>query len=193
MKSKLVAIAAFLAAVGAGTYFVNWNTGTEDTTLPDSFGALESYDKSRCVVTACGAAECVTALAHLQDAGVTNATLRFIECPMRIGQRARNLAADAGLIFSASKYQEVKVIAMRVPADGGGFAFGIATNNDGWPMFAVTSEVFPCAWKPNAGATCTRLDGGNPGLENTMLENEWVGAGCQRKACLEVAGDSSAP
>jgi hypothetical protein len=55
-----------------------------------------------------------------------------------------------------------------------------------------------CAWKPNAGAACGRInpDGGaalDPGVANTMQPASWVGAGCVRKACVEIAGESSAP
>ena len=50
-----------------------------------------------------------------------------------------------------------------------------------------------CAWKPNTGAACVRLDGGNPGVANTMQPGQWIGAGCALKACVEIAGDSSAP
>lgn len=193
MKAKLVALALALAASSSGTYFLNWNTAEEDTTIPDSFGGLEAYDKSRCVVSVCNSTECITARNHLDDAGFPNALLRFIDCPFRIGDRARAEAADAGFVFSASPYQQIKLIAMRVAAQGGGFAFGIATKDNGWPIEAVATGVFPCAWKPNAGAACTLADGGNPGLQNTMQPGDWVGAGCVRKACVEVAGTPSAP
>ncbi len=194
MKAKLAALALFLAAAGAGTYFLNLNSGLEDTTLPDSFGALESYDKSRCVVTACNALECDQAGNLLADAGFPNALRRFIECPFRVGQRARNLGADAGFTFaSASPYQQLKVIAIRQPAADGGFAFGIPTNDNGWPAYSVSVGTFPCAWKPTAGAACTQSDGGNPGVQNTMQPNLWAGAGCVRKACTEIAGTPSDP
>lgn len=193
MKARLVAIAALLAGLGAGSYFVNWNSGELDPTLPDSFGALESYDKSRCTSDPCNSAQCAAARRHLDDAGYPDAVLREVECPFRIGQKARDLGADAGFIFGPARYQQIRMIAIRKPALGGGFAWGIATRDNGWPLEAVVSGVFPCAWKPNDGAACSLVDGGSPGTANTMQPGDWVGAGCQRKACTEVAGDSSAP
>lgn len=193
MKARLIAIALLLGGLGAGSYFVGWNSGEVDSTLLDSFGALESYDKSQCVVSACNTAQCDAARRHLDDAGFQDAILREVECPFRIGQRARDLAADAGFALGSAKYQMLKMVAMRRPAAGGGFAFGVAVDDNGWPVEAVATSAFPCAWKPSAGATCTRVDGGNPGVENTMQAGQWAGAGCVRKACTEVAGDSSAP
>lgn len=193
MKNKLIAIALTLGALGTGSYFVNWNTGQVDDTLIDSFGALESYDKSQCSVSACNTAQCNAARRHLDDAGFTNALLREVECPFRIGQRARNIAADAGFALGPAKYQMLRMVAMRRPVDGGGFAFGVAVDDKGWPIEAVATGTFPCAWKPRDGGVCTTLDGGDPGVENTMQPGQWAGAGCVRKACVEIAGDSSAP
>lgn len=190
MKNKLIAIALTLGALGAGSYFVSWNDGTVDSALIDSFGALESYDKKACTVAPCTSNQCDAARRHLDDAGYADALLKEVACPFRIGQKARNLAADAGFALGPAKYQMLTMVAMRRPVDGG-FAFGVAVDDNGWPIEAVASAMFPCAWKPNAGAACTKMDGGDPGVENTM--SEWVGAGCVRKACLEVAGDTSAP
>lgn len=50
-----------------------------------------------------------------------------------------------------------------------------------------------CAWRPKGAKDCTKVDGGNPGDENTMQPGEFAGPGCVRKACVEVAGESSAP
>ena len=50
-----------------------------------------------------------------------------------------------------------------------------------------------CAWRPRGAKDCTKVDGGNPGDENTMQPGEFAGPGCVRKACVEVAGESSAP
>lgn len=57
--------------------------------------------------------------------------------------------------------------------------------------FRVALHV--CAWRPTAGAACTTLDGGNPGVRNTMQPGQWAGAGCQRKACVVIAGEDSSP
>jgi hypothetical protein len=50
-----------------------------------------------------------------------------------------------------------------------------------------------CAWKSPDAGNCAKADGGNPGFLNTMQPGEFVGAGCILKACVEVAGESSAP
>ncbi len=50
-----------------------------------------------------------------------------------------------------------------------------------------------CAWKPTAEADCAIWDGGDPGVENTMRAGVFVGAGCVKKSCVEIAGESSRP
>ncbi|MCX6951339.1 MAG: hypothetical protein NTV51_04025 [Verrucomicrobia bacterium] len=57
--------------------------------------------------------------------------------------------------------------------------------------FKLVAKV--CAWKSRDAGNCTRSDGGDPGWENTMQPGQFAGAGCILKACVEVAGDSSAP
>jgi len=193
MKQKLVAIALFVGSLVAGTYFVNWETAELDTTLPDAFGAFESYDRSRCTSDPCTTAPCLAARRHLDDAGFTNAVLREVECPFRIGQKVRNLAADAGFAFSASPYQQIRLVAMRRPGIDGGFSFAIATKENGWPMDAIATGVFPCAWRPSLAATCLQADGGAAPVRATMQPGQWSGAGCVRKACVELAGTPSDP
>lgn len=62
----------------------------------------------------------------------------------------------------------------------------------GTPLpFRVTPHL--CAWRPSAVAACTRLDGGSPGVENTMQPGAWVGSGCVVKSCVEIAGEDSRP
>lgn len=50
-----------------------------------------------------------------------------------------------------------------------------------------------CAWRPLGGTNCTRIDGGNPGDQNTMGPGQFTGTGCVRKACVEIAGETSTP
>lgn len=52
-----------------------------------------------------------------------------------------------------------------------------------------------CAWRPAGAAknSCRKRDGGDPGDENTMQEGEFAGAGCIRKACVEISGFPSGP
>lgn len=191
MRAKLLALAAALSALGGGAvYFLGWDSA-EVTRLPESFGALEVVSREHCSTSACGSAQCDAARAILADAG-SPCTLRYVECPVRLGAKARAQAADAGVAFSAARYQQVRLIALRCPADGG-FALGIPVNADGWPQFATVAAPHPCAWKPTAGAACARVDGGDPGERNTMQPGEWAGAGCVRKACVEIAGTTSDP
>jgi hypothetical protein len=188
-KNQLLLLAAFLASAGAGTiFFVNLNTGAVDR-MPDSFGNFEVLDRNLCTSSACNAAECQRALNILVDAG-SQCTVRFVDCPVRLGQRARNIAADAGVVFSAAKYQQVRFVVERCPSGG----MAVPVDDNGFPIFTTQSVQYPCAWKnPDAGGVCTLTDGGDPGLFNTMQPGAFTGAGCQRKSCSEFQGDTSAP
>ncbi len=186
MKARLVAIAALLTAAGAGSiFFVNWDTAQVEK-LPISFGAFEVFDKSQCTTSACGTAACDIARDHLTDSGFGSCTLRFIECPVRLGQRARNLGLDAGVTFGPGKYQQVRLTAMRC-----GTALGIAVDNNGWPTYAVATGTPGCK-RRDAGvpvAQCQRVDGGNQGDENQYPASELTGAGCTPVPCGVIFGD----
>ncbi len=185
MKALLLAFAAYLSNQD-GIHFVTFNDATENAAA-DRHGSLEVVDRNACTISACNATQCIQAGNILADAG-SAAVLKFADCPLRIGQRARDIASDAGLIFPAGVYQQARFIVMKV-----GTTYGVPVTDTGWPVYAVSSQAFPCAWKPVGGSNCTKLDGGNPGTENTMQSGDWVGAGCVRKACVEIAGTSSAP
>lgn len=194
MRARLLALAALVSSLVAGTViFVNWNTGEVNGTI-DSFGALELVDRSQCTMAACGAAQCTQANAILADAGSSCLT-RLVECPFRIGPRIRAIGADAGVTFGPQKYQRVRLIALRCPAAGGGFSFGVPTDDNGWPIYAVTPGVTPaCVRAPVAGGvTCTRaeLDGGQRyfGAGNVFPAAEARGTGCQPVECTVMAGD----
>ncbi len=60
----------------------------------------------------------------------------------------------------------------------------VAKTRDGGEVFVDKS---PCAWKVGTKDDCTLLDGGNPGVFNTM--RQWKGASCVQKACTIVAGE----
>ena len=191
MRARLLALAAFLSAAAVSTVaFLNWNTGERET-LAGAFGAFEVVDRSFCTSAPCGAQACDQAHDVLADAG-SSCTLRLVECPVRLGARARAQAADAGVAFSDAGYQQVRFVAMRCPVDGG-FTVGVPVNDAGWPVYSVSAINSPCAWKPTAGADCSRVaeDGGlsDPGARNTMQAGRWVGAGCARTACVVVAGE----
>ena len=49
-----------------------------------------------------------------------------------------------------------------------------------------------CAWRNTPGQACIRFDGGAAPLQATMQPGKWAGV-CSLKACVEMAGDSSAP
>lgn len=57
---------------------------------------------------------------------------------------------------------------------------------DGRP-FKVVGHA--CAWKPTAGAACTKSDGGDPGVQNTMQPGTFAGASCVARPCVMVQGD----
>lgn len=46
-----------------------------------------------------------------------------------------------------------------------------------------------CAWRPKGAVDCTRIDGSDPGDENTMQPGQYKGADCVVKNCFVVAGD----
>lgn len=192
MRARLLAIAATLATAGAGVTFVFWNAPSIETDMPRAFGNLEVVDRSQCSVSNCNTQQCTSAENILADAGST-CTARFIDCPIRVGPKARALAADAGVALTAARYQQIRLIALRCPTAGGGFALGIPVTDAGWPFFDVTPRPHLCAWKPRDGGVCTTLDGGNPGFENTMQPGQFAGAGCVLKSCVEIAGETSAP
>jgi hypothetical protein len=181
MKNKLLALATTLSALAAGVYFVNFDSGAVDPQL-ENFGAFETYDKSQCVTSACNTIQCQQALDILADAG-SSCTPRFAECPIRVSQRIRNIGADAGFNFGPEKYQNIKLIALKC-----GARFGVPVEANGWPTFAVASGTPGCVYKPQGGA-CTRLDGGDPGVDNQYPVGQLTGAGCLSVTCGCIAGD----
>jgi len=184
MKQRLLAIAALVAA-GSGLIVVSWNAPTE--VLPDSalnFGRFEVGDPNLCTRTACNTNPCRAAENHLRDGGYPTAEMRIIECDVRLGQDARNQAADAGSSFPAGKYHRVQFVGMRI-----GNALGIAVDDAGWPVHGLTRVAHPCRKKPTEGAACTTLDGGDPGILNTGQPGQLVGSGCVETPCSVIAGD----
>ncbi len=180
MKALLLALAAYLSARnGAG--LVYWTSASYAGET-----GLEIVDRNSCSVSNCGAAQCVQANNILADAG-SACTVKFVDCGLRINATARDMAADAGLIFPSGSYQQARFIAMRC-----GNALGVPVTDAGWPIYTATSQPFPCAWSNPDSGVCTGIDGG--AVENflTLRAGEFSGS-CQRKSCFEFAGDSSAP
>lgn len=82
--------------------------------------------------------------------------------------------------------KEEAASAYMMDAPDGGVALVRALPDGGAKEFSE----WPCAWKPTAGARCTKADGGNPGVHNTMQPGEFAGPNCVRKACVLFAGES---
>jgi hypothetical protein len=184
MRAKLLALAAALAALGSGVFFLTFSDA-EQASLPESFGNLEIVDRSQCSISACNAAQCVQAANILSDAG-SSCTLRFVECPFRVGARARAWFADGGVTLSASKYQQVKLVAMRC-----GSSLAIPVDDAGFPVYMAATGTPGCR-KRDAGmplASCSKLDGGDQGTDNQAPAAELTGAGCTSVPCGVIAGD----
>lgn len=192
MKALLLKLAAFLITLSPGSIaYVNFNNGTPDVTM-DAPGSLEILDKSDCSMLACaGQTQCVTANNHLADAG-SPCVVRLSECTVRVGARARILAAGAGATLGTAKYQRVRFIAMRCPLDVGGNAFGVPTDDTGWPSFTVATVAPRCARAPTAVADCKRVgpDGTrNIGAKNVFPASQSTGTQCEPVECSVMYGD----
>lgn len=194
MRARLLALAALVGSLGAGVVvFVNWNTGEVDRTI-DSFGVFEVVDRSSCSTSACNTAQCTAAQNILIDAGSV-CVPRFADCDFRIGQKVRNLAADAGAQLGPQKYQRLRLIALRCPAADGGVAFGVPFDDNGWPIYAVATQTPRCVRAPlDGGLNCRRAlsDGGTRffGTGNVMPSTEATGAQCEPVGCSVVYGDN---
>lgn len=195
MKARLLALAAALSVLAAGTVtFLNWNTATSLDSLTGGVGLLETIDRSKCSVAACNAPTCVGAQAILNDAG-TPCTVGFVDCSVRVGAPARAMAADAGFIFGPASYQRVRLIGMRCAVDGG-FAYTVPVTDAGWPIFAVTTAAPLCVRAPlDGGSACLRagaaVDGGARffGTGNVFPAAQAAGSHCDQVECGVVFGD----
>lgn len=196
MKQRLLALAATVAALGAGTVvFLNWESGALEAQLAD-VGNWEAIDRDSCSMRACNASSCVQAQNVLADAGSACLT-RFVACDFRVGPALRNRAADAGVTLGPKKYQRIELIALRCPAIDGGFSFGVPMDDSGWPIYAVTPNVTPrCVRAPAGNSTCLRAlsDGGTRffGELNVFPAAEARGTGCEPCGCTVMFGDDPA-
>lgn len=195
MKQKLLALAAVLSAFGAGTVvFMNWENGTVERVIADT-GSWQAVDRSSCATSACNAPACTVAQNHLTDAG-SPCVPRFIDCDFRITQHMRDLAAIAGDTLGAQTYQRLRVIALRCPAAGGGFSFGVPFSDAGWPVFASVLQQTPLCVRArvNGTGTCTRdeHDGGSRyfGAGNVFPAADAVGPDCEPVGCSVFFGDN---
>lgn len=192
MHQRLLALAALVAAGGAGVvYFVNFEDAKAERALVD-VGSWEILDRDSCSISTCNTAQCVAAQNILTDAG-SQCAPRFVDCDFRIGQRVRNLAADAGVSLSPKKYQRIRLVGLRCPVDGG-FAYGVPMTDAGWPVYATSTQTPRCVRAPlDGGTTCRRRfpDGGTRffGTGNVFPSSEAAGSNCEPCGCSVFFGD----
>lgn len=193
MKQRLLALAAVVAAAGAGTLvFVNWDTGLPDTPMPGAFDAFQTAD---CTPSACAANLCTQADNVLADAG-SACRSRLVTCDnVRVGQRMRDWAADAGLTLGPQRYQTLRFVGMRCPGVDGGFSFGIPLDDTGLPQFSSATQMTPpCVRAPLDGGTDCRLVLPDAGLMfygtgNVFPAAQSSGTQCEAVSCRVVFGD----
>jgi len=193
MKQRLLALAALVAAAGAGTVlFVNWEDGTIAGRIED-VGSWELIDRANVTMSACNSAQCTTAQNILTDAG-SSCIPRFADGDFRVSARMRACFADAGVTMGAQKYQRLRLIALRCAGTDGGFAFGVPMDDAGCPIFAVAVTTPRCVRAPlDGGANCRRLlpDGGTVffGTGNVFPAAEAAGSNCDACGCTVIYGD----
>lgn len=196
MRARLLALVAVLSVASAGAVkFFYFSDATSADTLVGGIGLLEMVDRSTCTVAACNAAQCQQAQAILDDAG-TSCKVGFVDCSVRIGQGARDLASDAGVALGPQTYQRLRIVGARCAVDGG-FAYGVPVNDAGWPVFAVSTTTPLCGRAPyDGGVDCQRDegDGGSRfiGTGNVFPVSKAVGAQCEPVECAVFAGDDPA-
>lgn len=193
-KPRLIALAAVVSAAGAGSIiFANWDTGLPVQAPP---GAFEILNKSTCTQAACGALLCLQANDVLADAG-SSCTTRLGTCDFRVGQQARDWAADAGLTLGPQRYQRLRLVGLRCAGADGGFSFGIPMDDTGFPQFASVAQQTPlCVRAPlDGGGNCNRdeHDGGSRffGKGNVFPAGDAIGSSCEPVNCTVMYGDNA--
>lgn len=194
-KPQLVAFAAALSLVGAGVW--RWNTGT--STLDQNWppGGIEILNRADCTVAACNAPLCLAANNHLADAGSSCVT-ELATCPTRIGAYGRAWLADAGFTVPTQRYVRARLVGLKCPAVGGGFAHAPPVDDGGVPMFASFAQVVPPCRRRDGGdlPNCHSVfwDGGSAtdysDTGNVMQPGAFVDpGGCEAVECAVMAGD----
>lgn len=194
-RAQLLAVATAIGTLAAGT--VVFLRGTDSGDLSGtvlSTGMLQALDLSACTASVCNAPACTQAKNELADAG-SPCTVGFESCSFRIGQRARDLAADAGTVLGPQTYQRLKLVGMRCAVDGG-FTYAIPVDDNGWPLYAVSQDTPPCVRAPlDGGSSCLRTgvlpDGGAGffGTGNVFPAAQAAGSNCDRVECGVFYGD----
>lgn len=159
-----------------------------------------------------------TTRADVIDGGIAQCPRRHLICDVRVSEEGKNLLRDAGVnLANLRRYASVRVRARACDQEDGGVAvllppMPFASRLDDLPPFHVVdwAQCDPvahdgtdqpgwepvaraqsrCLWKQaDAGANCTRLDGGDPGVWNSYPRNQLTGADCQRAPCVVLAGE----
>jgi hypothetical protein len=193
-RNQLIALAATLAAAGAGIYRYTTSTQALDQQWPP--GAFEIFDRDSCSVATCNAPLCQQADAVLADAG-SSCSSRLVTCDARIGQSARDWLADAGLpALGPSRYQRIRFVGLRCAAIDGGSAFAVPMDDNGLPQFMSAAQVTPlCVRAPVDGGTACLRDRGDGdggkffGAGNVFPAGQAAGANCDQVNCTVVYGD----
>lgn len=105
---------------------------------------------------------------------------------------AATLAAAVGLVVSldmghpkSAEPVDERRLASIIDLPDGGVAPGYTQADGG----VKTLSEWPCAWKARKADACFRSDGGTPPLRSTMQAEQFIGAGCTRKQCVNVYGE----
>jgi hypothetical protein len=198
MKVRLIALAALLSGLGAGTIiFARYETGEVITqTSVNQLDDLEVLDRDSMSVAVCNAPKCVVVQNVLSDAGRSDCDPVLIVGPMKLGPKIRAAALDAGDITSTTHIVCVRTPGLRCPAVDGGRAWGLVFDDAGYPAFGMTEcaqAQLPCARAPLDGGTDCRMtlsDGGSRyfGVGNVFNASLAVGTQCQFVAAGCSAG-----
>lgn len=150
-----------------------------------------------------------TPTATLRDAGILQGTAIDVACPVRLSDARLDALEAAGrkplryrlLAMQGRYFPDAGVV---LPDDRAGIELirpelchRVDAGNLGPNEFAVV-PLDLCACAPRDGGACQRRieDGGfvsAVGWNNTLGPGEFQGAGCVRKACGEMAGETSWP
>lgn len=188
MRARVIAISLALVGMAGGVIvFFNWETATVVQLYDEDW---EFVDKNKCDLNPCALNACVAAQNHIDDAGLPCVT-RLADCPMRINARIRAAATANGVTLGPQTYQQLRFGVERCAADGGGFSFGIALDDAGWPMLASVAQVtLPCVRAPLDGGTNCFRSGAFYGRGNVFPVSLATGTQCEPCACIVFFGDN---
>lgn len=195
MRQRIIAISlSLLTALAAGTIaFYNWESATPVQIYDADW---EFLDKSKCALSPCLLPACVAAQDHINDAGLP-CVIRFADCEVRVNAKIRAAAAANNTVLGSQKYQTLRFGAERCTVDGG-FTFGVALDDAGWPLLASAQQVTPsCMRAPyDGGLDCKKLGAEDDGGARFIGEGNIInpaslatGAQCEPCNCTVFFGD----